>query len=390
MRFKSSFVNALLVALSLGVSLVAAEVGLRLAGYESRAQTPTKIGRERVMHPLPGIRYLLPGNASYSQAWPSDPRGYFDPGVHSITYRTNNYGFRDSDFAIARNERVRVAFVGDSFCWGTGVRSQDRFSDLIAQWLNRDAILGEAFEVYNFCLPGFNTAGEAALYEQVVGYFQPDILVIAYFLNDVNVPPDLYFQWRVEGPGWLRDWRRHSRFVDLVFSLIGALDARPEFIRSVNAAYREGHPGLASVAAGFERIGALNGGGRVPTLLAIFPWISQLEANQYPFEEAHRTIAALGRQNGFAVLDLRDAFYGHDAEALWVHPGDHHPNDTGHRIAAQALYPALTSQIIAQGDRLLRDAQTRRGTPVPPLVAAPPGKHWYLAFRQAAGRGAGS
>jgi hypothetical protein len=120
--------------------------------------------------------------------------GYFDTSDHSLVYRVNNYGFRGDDLDISRNHRIRIAVIGDSFCWGSGVKEKDRFTALIEERLNQEKILGQEYEVYKFCMPGFNTATEVALYEQVILHFQPDILLISYFLNDINLLPQTLFQ----------------------------------------------------------------------------------------------------------------------------------------------------------------------------------------------------
>ena len=44
------------------------------------------------------------------------------------------------------------------------------------------------------------------------------------------------------------------------------------------------------------------------------------------------------------VLDLLPAFGERDAEALWVHPADHHPNEEAHALAARALGEFLGEQ----------------------------------------------
>jgi hypothetical protein len=40
---------------------------------------------------------------------------------------------------------------------------------------------------------------------------------------------------------------------------------------------------------------------------------------------------------GVPVLDLLPAFQGRKAKDLWVSPGDHHPNERAHAIAANEI-----------------------------------------------------
>lgn len=386
MRWKNVLLNMLIVLTSSILVLVMLEVGLRIFGSSSQAPNYAKIGRDRVFDPLPGIRYLYKAHAPYSQSWPDDPRGYFGTDDNSLVYRVNNYGFRGDDLAIRRNHRVRIAVIGDSFCWGLGVKESDRFMVLIEESLHQQKTLGQAYEVYSFCMPGFNTVNEAALYEQVIQYFQPDLLLIAFFLNDVNLPPDLYFRQRAWDPPSWKAWRERFRLVDWVVFRIGRAKTRSELVANVDAAYKQGHPGFKSVVDGFERIARLNRQQGIPTVLSIFPWLADLEQDAYPFHEAHRAIRLAGEEQGFEVLDLFDAFAGLKAKDLWVHPVDQHPNEVGHRIAAEALTTRLIDVLTRSGGDLLGRAARRRVTPIPPAFLAPPTTEWYEVFAEYAAR----
>ncbi|MCK5571735.1 MAG: SGNH/GDSL hydrolase family protein, partial [Bacteroidetes bacterium] len=213
----STVARVCLAAASTAAVVAAVEVGLRIGGYESRTDFVVSIGREKIRRPFPGLRYLYPSHSQFSQEWPSNPRGYFDPETNGLTYVTNNFGFQDHDFSLARTGKIRIAFLGDSFCWGLGVQRADTFASVIERELNASEGGGSTVEVYNFALPGSNTAEEAALYEHVVRHFRPDVVVIWYVLNDVNIPPRLFVDRRPkQNANWLSDWRKRSRFIDLV------------------------------------------------------------------------------------------------------------------------------------------------------------------------------
>ena len=62
----------------------------------------------------------------------------------------------------------------------------------------------------------------------------------------------------------------------------------------------------------------------IPTVLAIFPWLADLEPDSYPFHKAHQSIRQVGEEQGFEVLDLFEVFAGQQSEEMWVHPIDHH------------------------------------------------------------------
>jgi len=71
-----------------------------------------------------------------------------------------------------------------------------------------------------------------------------------------------------------------------------------------------------------------------------WPLLVGLEG-RYPFNEATETIARTCRELGIPHYDLRPALSGHRTAELWVHPGDHHPNEIAHRLVAPVIARAV-------------------------------------------------
>ena len=77
-------------------------------------------------------------------------------------------------------------------------------------------------------------------------------------------------------------------------------------------------------------------------ITVILPLLYDLQ--DYPFEAIHLRLAEQAEQRGMNILDLRPALAAHDADALWVHSTDHHPNELAHRIVGQVLLQHLESE----------------------------------------------
>ena len=71
-------------------------------------------------------------------------------------------------------------------------------------------------------------------------------------------------------------------------------------------------------------------------LVVIFPFFHELDGD-YAFQPVHDIVRGHCEEEGIPVLDLRDAYSGFNGPELWVHPTDQHPNEIGHRIAADAI-----------------------------------------------------
>ena len=74
--------------------------------------------------------------------------------------------------------------LGDSVSFGHGVADDKTFSFLLENRLNQSKNCRERHEVINMSIPGFGTAEELILLENVGFEFNPDLVILAYFPND--------------------------------------------------------------------------------------------------------------------------------------------------------------------------------------------------------------
>ena len=368
----------ILLFVSIVFSLVIAETILHILNLPKETRRLNEVGKNRIDNPFPGIRYLYYGNTEFKENWPDDPRNYFNSEDHSLTYRINNYGFRGSDFSIKRNDKLRIAVIGDSFSWGSGVKLRDRFSAILEDRLNEDNIVGHKYEVYNFGLPGYNTVNEITLYEKIILKFQPDLLIVSFFLNDVNLPPDKPFLWNPKTRNKSRIIR-HSRLARLILGQIDNKRAITQFEINVRNAYQENHPGIKSVEQNLQKLGRLNRQMSIPTLFVIFPWLDKLQLESYPFHDAHKKVRNIAQKEGFEVIDLLDSFLGMKPSDLWVHKVDPHPNELGNKIASNIIYNQSIDILKEHKDQISKKKVTEDLTKYIALDSVGI-KHWYQPF----------
>ena len=87
--------------------------------------------------------------------------------------------------------------------------------------------------------------------------------------------------------------------------------------------------------------------------LVIFPILFDLNEN-YPFHEVESEILRFANMANIPAFSLTSGFLGQSAEDLWVSPNDQHPNELGHKIAAETLLPFLI-EILGNRNRLHND-----------------------------------
>ena len=361
-RPRSWKAKVLLALAATAAGLLVGEGALRLLGFEPRVVHITRRSAEIVRPPKEGRPPLYRPNASFYEEWPSDPDKYFNDPRNRIVYRTNNAGFRGEDFSLVRDDRVRIAFLGDSFCWGHGVKDPDVFTVKVEEALRRSELFGGRFEVYNFGMGGYNTTMEVALLEQVAVDYRPDVCVIWYFLNDATPESDLGTRRYLGGDDLFRSLRKHSLLLDLALAPIDARINAPRLTAYYVNAYQDGSPGLDAAAAALARFGQVCRDRGILPVLAVHPILVQLDA-EYPFRFAHEKILVLARQNGITAVDLLPYFLGRDGRTLWVHPSDQHPNHLAHQIAADNFSRDLLQIMSANADAILRSRDRKRSGP---------------------------
>lgn len=110
-------------------------------------------------------------------------------GVHYTwghRVHNNRFGFREREFVTPKPAGVfRVMVLGDSFTWGIGLATHERYTDIAEDVL--EEIAPEAgFEVLNFGIPGLATWQERDLLVRWAPSVDPDLIVVGFSANDIQ------------------------------------------------------------------------------------------------------------------------------------------------------------------------------------------------------------
>ncbi len=119
-------------------------------------------------------------------------RGFIVTPQYRHRFTTNSKGFRGTnEYAIPKPPNVfRVLSLGDSVVCGYGVEDDQTFSAVLEKKLSTR----RPTEVLNLAVPGFGNAEELIQLENVGFEYQPDLVILGYFVNDHfdNLTSDLY------------------------------------------------------------------------------------------------------------------------------------------------------------------------------------------------------
>lgn len=102
-----------------------------------------------------------------------------------VEVRINSHGFRDKEYAVEKEERCRtIAVIGDSITHGYGVRIEETYHKRLESILNSSGEGDTRYEVPAFNVGASDTINAIHVYQDVVKYFHPNIVMLGFCLND--------------------------------------------------------------------------------------------------------------------------------------------------------------------------------------------------------------
>ncbi len=185
-----------------------------------------EIGLRIVDHPL--SRPLINFNRWYE---PSELYGHqlvknFEGlGPLQVPVKINSDGFRDIERHTSKDgQTIRILGLGDSFTFGWGISLEKTYLKRLEATLPE--ITGHPVETINTGVPGWGLNQYFICLKEFGLQFAPDIVVVGYFLDDLNGPPSdkpgpaLNIQWEADGQVQKRGGSlRHSRLFNFFTSI---------------------------------------------------------------------------------------------------------------------------------------------------------------------------
>lgn len=268
-------------------------------------------------------------------------------GRFFVDYHTNSQGFREREFSPEPPpSTMRIACLGDSFTWGTGLREEDAWPRWLERELNgEDPASGSAatpirYEVLNCAIAMTSTLEQRRLYESQVAAWGAQLVILGMCYNDNLTCTDveairvaLESQGRAgeQGPQSqaLSERRGYRACVDEITRLKAACAAH------------QARLAVVILANGYHHLWARMTDEVTPACQALgIPWLSTRPA----LEEA--------------------GLFGAPSE---VHPADAHPNELATPVMARAIAAFL------RREGLLTAAPGTGGPANGPSAAAPSG-----------------
>lgn len=235
----------------------------------------------------------------------------------------------------------RIGVVGDSFTFAPYLQLEDAFPKRLERWLNLNSRQPKV-EVINYGVPAYSTHHELAVVAQAMDE-QADLVIVQITLNDPEIKPytpqELMLEKNQFGELELPDtWiYRHWRSLVFVLKRLHNNRTRKNYTRKFFALF-EKKDTWSSFRDAWVRIGKLAKKRNVRVVGVLFPVFGVAVDEQYPFWPLSGKISRLLASHGIPFLDLTETYRNIPVERLQVLPGeDFHPNEIGHRMAAEAV-----------------------------------------------------
>lgn len=324
-------IRLLLVLISTAIMLLVLEVGIRLAlpYFDPAKQIPFHRNEQGLGLGQPNTEY-----------WVRTPKGDY-----SVTVRFNRYGLRDPK-DLAHSTADDLFAVGDSFTFGWGLPDGQRFSDLLEAKLGRP--------VYNIAIPG-DLLDDALLthYAEQKGAHPRKLIIGVCMENDLLDYPALRAAKPLPAPLPSRKERTreylksHSAiYLALATTLQGnfgsELFEKLGLARNIDELTRRNIYSETVLLASRDALLEV-AKGREPLVLLIPSRRLWSGDNTEVESQIHERFAALLREAGLPVVDMRPVFEAAGPPLKYYFQTDPHWNAEGHRLAAEELAKALQS-----------------------------------------------
>lgn len=249
--------------------------------------------------------------------------------LQSVRISTNEWGLRGPPVPALRPGQRRILVLGSSITLGWGVREEEVMTTLLADKFRND---GVDAVVMNAGIGNYNTERYVELFLKRLTPLEPTDIVVHYFLRDAETLEPASGNWLLRNSELaVTLWELWHRLVDRTGE-VGLID-------HYKAVYRPDAPGFVTMRAELAKLATYARGHDIRLYLALVPDVHNL--GRYPFNFVDSTMEQVAGDLGYRFVDLLPAFGHLSPQQVWAMPGDPHPNALGHRLMADALYPAL-------------------------------------------------
>jgi lysophospholipase L1-like esterase len=287
------------------------------------------------------FRTVLSESNLKPKEWSDRPSYYYVPeGAKTLQDRPHSPQKAPNTF--------RIAVVGDSFSFAPYMQFDDTFAKRLERMLNLNSSSLHA-EVINYGVPRYSTSHEVAVTEKAIAE-QADLVILQICLNDPEIKP--YHPTGLIGgvvdrfggidytEGLLSWWKTGAFVAKRLYNS----KSQRDYVEYFNKLWK-GEKTRKNFVTAFRKIKSTTDAAKIPVVGVVFPLVGLPMDDNYPFSDLHQGIQQICEGEKVPCLDLLESYRGLPIERIQVIVRkDFHPNEIGHRIAAESLYTFLEAK----------------------------------------------
>ena len=245
----------------------------------------------------------------------------------------NSLGLNDREYSTVKPPDVyRIAVLGDSVPNDGSMLNEETFHERLETMFNDQRFIehktGTEYrkvEVLNVSCEGYNTLQEVRLFEKVYDSFKPDLVIIAYVLNDPFIQDGSY----------RRFGNSFFMFKVTMFVEYMIFDIYQKPLADLFFGFHGRYSFDLIVKSSFERLKLLSELHGFDVMVGIIPLILSFE--DHPFGDIYQQVADLAESQGFGAVQMFDRFKDVPIESVSKGGDFTHPLPAGHAIMANIL-----------------------------------------------------
>ncbi len=238
----------------------------------------------------------------------------------------NSDGLRDIEYPVSKGGAFRIVFLGDSLTFGWGVKQEGTFQYLLEAKLNESS----PTEILNFGTGNYNTEQEVELFLEKGLKYEPDKVVLFYFINDAESTPAKSKLW----------FLGYSELVSFYWSRINAMMDNyfpsGSFKDYYAGLYEEDRDGWKNSRAALLKLAETCSKNGIQLQVVLLPELH--DPKNEIFAGVYGDISAFLERNEIDHVNLAALFEDQaNPMDLWVSYDDAHPNELAHRGIAESI-----------------------------------------------------
>lgn len=273
----------------------------------------------------------------------------------------NNIGFRgDKNISLEKNGKIRIAILGDSMSFGHGINNNSNiWPSKLEHYLNKYS--EKNIEVINSAWPGTHTGTQTEIYKYLLRKYQPDIVIVGYFLNDAR--PNKAYEDEIKYYDKFKSKNYLNGIYDVFFGkfllensylynfIVMQKDRfkqknfHTSYIKTINSTYTN-RSNLKYHTEELNQLFVEIREDQSTPLLVIIPYFYNFE--DYPFDSAHSYLRDIAEENNVDYIDLIETFKNKDTADYIIGKQDTHINEKGSDLIAREITKELISKNIVK------------------------------------------